>query len=74
MPLGKARNRDRMRKSRLHKQLSSLTEPKPVQPKQPFELSDIMVGPSAEAESGYEIDADGNPIPDVVGDLLEATR
>ena len=63
MPLSKARNRERMRKSRLHKQLSSLMESKPVQPKQPFDLSDLP-GPSAEAESGYELDADGSPIPE----------
>lgn len=56
MPLSKAKNRERMRESRLHKRLLSLTESKPVQPK-PCDTYVNIAYP--------EVDADGNPIPEV---------
>ena len=49
MPLSKQRNRERMRKIRLHKRLSPLVESKPVQPK-----------PVIEKDYKPEVDADGN--------------
>ena len=52
MPLSKARNRERMRESRLHKRLLPSAESKPVQPKQPNMYLTIP----------QTIDADGNPI------------
>lgn len=54
MPLSKARNRERMRKTRLHKRLLPLTEWKPVQP-------DYI----KDRECGRLVDADGNPIPEL---------
>ena len=71
MPLSKKRNRDRMRKSRLHKLLVPPQEIKPVQPKPIIDA----ISPSIQRE-GYgkasstvvpELDADGNSIPEVFG-------
>ena len=50
MPLSKKRNRERMRKSRLHALLSTPREMKPVQPKSVVPLP--------------LVDADGNIIPE----------
>lgn len=51
MPLSKARNRERMRKTRLHKRLLPLMERKSVQPKEGWH-------PPCQGE----IDADGNRV------------
>lgn len=54
MPLSKAKNRDRMRQSRLHKHISPLYQSKPVQPK-----------PSIAVDKPLDIDyvdADGNVV------------
>ena len=65
MPLSKERNRERMRKSRLHKHLRPPQTTKPVQPKPVIDA----VSPSISRE-GYgkassivipEVDADGQP-------------
>ena len=57
MPLSKAKNKERMRKIRLHALLDPPTEGKPLQPKEVFRrYSD---------PSEYKIvDADGNLIPE----------
>ena len=60
MPLSKARDRVRKQAERNKIRLEGRKNTGYVQPTQSFELSDIMVGPSAEA--GYDIDADGTPI------------
>lgn len=57
MPLSKVRNRDRMRKSRLHKQLNPSQESKPVQP--------VMPSWEEREDREWVIDADGNPIPEI---------
>ena len=54
MALSKARNRDRMRKIRLHKRLLSMSQSKPVQPKP---LDRVDKPPDIEY-----IDADGYPV------------
>ena len=71
MPLSKARNRERMRTTRLHKRLSSLTESKPVQPEYIERPAIIMLKvedvPSVITTSTADevwIDADGNQIYD----------
>lgn len=57
MPQSKAKNRDRMRKTRLHKRLLPLLESKLVQPK-PYEVTD-----NTPLVTGIiEYDADGSPI------------
>lgn len=62
MPLSKARNRARMRKARLHKQLLSLAESKPVQPKTvTYDSGWFTIDKNNKVVS---VDADGNPIPD----------
>ena len=67
MPLSKARNRQRMRRIRLHKAISTPQKLKPVQPKPILNA----ISPSVRRE-GYgkassivypEVDADGNIIP-----------
>lgn len=71
MPLSKKRNRDRMRRNRLHKAISLPQTLKPVQP-----ILDA-ISPSVRRE-GYgkasstvipEVDADGNPMPEVEEEL-----
>ena len=62
MPLSKARDRARKQAKRDEIRLEGKKYTGFVQPTQSFELSDIMVGPSTEAESGYDLDADGSPI------------
>lgn len=57
MPLSRARNRERMRQSRLHKRLSALGKIKPVQPK-PMYMAGVPINLS-------ELDADGNIIPEI---------
>ncbi|MBA7574730.1 hypothetical protein ES708_16545 [subsurface metagenome] len=56
MPLSKARNRDRMRKTRLHKRLLPPQTSKPVQPIPKY----LFIGPQPTVQP--RIDADGNPI------------
>ncbi len=62
MPLSKVKNRARMRKTRLHKQLSPLTKSKSVQPKRLYptveELDEMK-----RLQQKYNLDADGNVIP-----------
>ena len=67
MPLSKARNRERMRKARLHKRLLPLLESKPVQPKWVAKYEGMMGGSAInQYPYGYPgmvgVDADGNPI------------
>ena len=72
MPLSKKRNRDRMRKTRLHKrlvktleQLSPPVESKPVQPKPIFNAdSDSLPWWDRPGTPVMDIDADGNIMPD----------
>ena len=65
MPLSKKRNRDRMRQSRLHKQLSSPVQSNDVQPKPIFHRDAIVFGgygDKQELPPGSYIDADGNVV------------
>ena len=57
MPLSKKRNKDRMRESRLHKQLSPPAGANPVQPKTPDGAS-----PVTSTAPATWVDADGNPV------------
>jgi len=62
MPLSKARNRERMRKSRLHKHISSPYQSNPVQPIIDAVSPSIQREGYGKASSTVQIDADGNPI------------
>lgn len=64
MPLSKARNRERMRKTRLHKRLSSLTESKPVQPKRLYPTV-AEIEEQKRLARKYNLDADGNAMPEL---------
>ncbi len=61
MPLSKARNRDRMRQSRLHKQISPLTGSEPVQP-EAVSFGAIADSTARDIIPVIQVDADGNPI------------
>lgn len=65
MPLSKAKNRERMRKARLHKRLLPLTEPKPVQPKSIRTIKGVIVSREKATFPTVELDADGNVIPEL---------
>ena len=64
MPLSKKRNRDRMKRIRLHALLSSPRNIKPVQPKPIDRLigKGNAIAPWGGLGEKYPIDADGNPI------------
>ena len=62
MPLSKTRNRERMRKSRLHGRLLPLTESKPVLPNITKALESMVMPNYKDRFHRGGIDADGNPI------------
>lgn len=66
MPLSKKRNRERMRKSRLHKHLCPPQEIRPVQPdNENVEMARRMLSIQMRAYAAAnkpDIDADGQPI------------